>query len=472
MQTRSTQNQLLQQLPSIDGILQQSRVQGLIEEHSRPLVLEEARNLVEDLRRQVLEGDLDEAGLVQISAEIPDRLRERILRRLSPALRRVINAYGVILHTNVGRAPISPTVARVMGELAASYSNLEFNLKSGKRGHRDLNFEARAVRLLGCQAATVANNNAAALFLILNTLAKGRNVLVSRGELIEIGGSFRLPSIMEASGAGLREVGTTNKTRLEDYQQAIDEETALILRVHPSNYKITGFTLKPSLEEMAELARQTGIPLIEDVGSGYLFPIGHPALNEEPTVQRAIQSGVDLVCFSGDKLLGGPQAGIMLGRRDLIGRIRKNPLMRACRVDKVTYSALEHVLIEYERGRWQETIPVYRMLNATAEEIGARAARMAERLLELGYQADLAEGESLIGGGSAPEERLPTRLLSVQSPSLSAAQAERRLRRSDPPLLVRIEKDRLLLDLRTVFPNDDEVIIQAFVSLLEGGVGS
>ena len=469
MQTRSTQNSILQQLPSIDGILQRQQVQSLIEKYSRPLVLEEARRLVEELRSQALSDSLDEAGLAQIAASIPERLRERISTRLSPVLRKVINAYGVILHTNVGRAPISPAVARAMEELATSYSNLEFNLQAGKRGHRDLNFEARAIRLLGCEAATVANNNAAALFLILNTFAQGRNVLVSRGELIEIGGSFRLPSIMEASGARLREVGTTNKTRLSDYQQAIDEDTALILRVHPSNYKIMGFTLKPGLDEMAELARQSGIPLVEDVGSGYLFPTGHPALEDEPTVQRAIQSGIDLTCFSGDKLLGGPQAGIMVGRRDLVERIRKNPLMRACRVDKVTYAALEHVLIEYEQGRWQETLPVYRMLQASPDEIGARASRMAERLTEQGFQAALAEGESLIGGGSAPEERLPTRLLSVQSPTLSAAQAERRLRSHDPPVLVRIEKDRLLLDLRTVFPADEEVIIQAFQSLLKSG---
>ncbi len=467
MPTQSTQDSILQRLPSIDGILQHPRVQALIGEYSRPLVLEEARSLVEELRSQALSDSLDEADLARAAAQIPERLRERISSRLSPALRKVINAYGVILHTNVGRAPISPAAARAMGELASSYSNLEFNLDSGKRGHRDLNFEARATRLLGCEAATVANNNAAALFLILNTLARGRNVLVSRGELIEIGGSFRLPSIMEASGAALREVGTTNKTRLPDYEQAIDEETALILRVHPSNYKITGFTLKPRLDEMADLARRSDIPLVEDVGSGYLFSTGHPALSQEPTVQEAVQAGIDLICFSGDKLLGGPQGGIIVGRSDLLGRIRKNPLMRACRVDKVTYAALEHVLIEYEQGRWQETLPVYRMLRATAEEIGSRASRIADQLARCGFQAEVVDGESLIGGGSAPEERLPTRLLSVQPSDLSAAQAERRLRRHDPPLLVRIEKDRLLLDLRTVFPDDDELIVQAFQSLLE-----
>ncbi len=453
---------LLRNLPSIDSLLKHEQAQELARRHSRELVLEEARSLLEGLRRWASRDSPQEDEFAQRLESLPQQLESRIKERLSPLLRRVINASGVILHTNVGRAPISQSLAQSMIEMAGSYSSLEYDLSQGRRGHRDLNFESRAVRLLGCEAATVANNNAAALFLLLNTLARGKEVLVSRGELIEIGGSFRLPAIMESSGARLREVGTTNRTRVSDYRDAIGEDTALILRVHPSNYKIVGFAQAPGLREMAQLSRERGIPLAEDVGSGYLFRTDHDCLRQEPSVSEAVSAGIDLVCFSGDKLLGGPQAGIILGRRDLISRIRKNPLMRACRVDKVTYAGLERTLIEYETGRWQETIPIYRMISTPPEEIRRRAQRLRDSLDSSLYAGQVIEGESLIGGGSAPEERLPTWLLAVQPLTGSASRQERRLRQRDPPILVRVEQDRLLLDLRTVFPRDDEEVAAAF----------
>ncbi len=457
-------NQRLKQIPSIDSLLQKERVQFLCRRYSRKFVLEQARSLVKEWRESMRDGGTPEMSSEMLD-EFPSLLEHRIDSLLSPALRPVINASGVILHTNVGRAPIAPFVAESMSHLACSYSNLEFDLQAGGRGHRDSNFEERITRLLGCEAATVANNNAAALLLILNTLADGRNVLVSRGELIEIGGSFRLPAIMQRSGAILKEVGTTNKTRTSDYRDAIDAETALILRVHPSNYLIAGFTETPSLDSLVSLSREAGIPLVEDVGSGYLFRTDHAALREEPTVKESVGSGVDLACFSGDKLLGGPQSGLIVGRRDLVSRIRKNHLMRAVRVDKVTYAALERTIIEYETGRFQTSIPIYRMLSLTRDEVRQRAEGLVENLRSRGLEASIAEGESLIGGGSAPGKRLATCLVRIRAVGQRVDQLEERLRRNAPPILGRIEKDHLLLDLRTVDPNDDDVIATALSSI-------
>ncbi|MDA2924941.1 L-seryl-tRNA(Sec) selenium transferase, partial [Acidobacteria bacterium AH-259-L09] len=331
-----------------------------------------------------------------------------------------------------------------------------------------LHFEERICRLLGCEAATACNNNAAAVLLILNTLALGKKVLVSRGELIEIGGSFRIPAIMERSGAILKEVGTTNKTKVSDYRDAIARETALILRVHPSNYKIVGFTHRPQLPELVELARETKIPLAEDVGSGLLFPTSHPFLREEPSVQAVLTEGVDLVSFSGDKLLGGPQAGIIVGKKKLVDAIRRNPLMRACRVDKVTYSALEWTLIQYEKGTYEKTIPVHQMLCADAEQIKARAERVRDLLDSNVFRIEIKPGYSLIGGGSAPEEQIPTYLLAVTSGQRSVNELERGLRESTVPIVARIEDDQLMLDLRTVFPEQEDTIISAFAEIAAG----
>lgn len=460
--------EILQRIPSVDQVLKRQAIRLLVAGYSRALVLETVQDCLEELRLQIREERLSSDQLSERLKRLDATVAEKIEQRLSPSLRTVINATGVILHTNIGRAPVSPAVAEIMKDLAVSYSNLEYDLSEGTRGHRDLHFEKRLSRLLSCEAATVANNNAAAVFLILNTLALGKEVLVSRGELIEIGGSFRIPAIMERSGARLKEVGTTNKTKLSDYREAIDENTALILRVHPSNYKIIGFTHRPQRKELVELARERNLPLVEDVGSGYLFPTQQPFLSEEPTVQSALKEGVEVVCFSGDKLFGGPQAGIMVGKQKWIDAVRKNPLMRACRVDKVTYAALEWTLIEYEKGSYLSSLPVYRMLSAGIDEIRKRAERLREELNAKGFHTELKDGHSLIGGGSAPEEQIPTGLLAVTSSRYPAHELERRLRAYSTPIIARIAEDQLILDLRTVFPEQEKTLVCAFATIACG----
>ncbi|MBI4445678.1 MAG: L-seryl-tRNA(Sec) selenium transferase [Acidobacteria bacterium] len=458
-------NHFLQKIPSVDQILQQHDLKSLIALYSRPLVLESVQETLDELRGMLRSHAITTADFTERLEQISEQVKHRLEKRFRPSLRKIINATGVILHTNVGRAPLAVEVGETLQQIASSYSNLEYRLEKGERGHRDSHFEARATRLLKCEAATVVNNNAAAVFLILNTIAAGKKVIVSRGELIEIGGSFRIPEIMERSGAFLLEVGTTNRTRIADYREAITAETGLILRVHPSNYKIIGFTERPERSELASLAQEQGLPLVEDVGSGYLFQVQNAALRDEPTVDEALREGVDLVCFSGDKLLGGPQAGIIVGKRKWVEKIRRNPLMRICRVDKMTYAALEWIWIQYEKGTYQELLPVYRMLAASREEIRVRAQRLSESIPQESFSCVLIEGDSLIGGGSAPEERLPTCLLAVRSRTISVNVLEQALRRGPTPILARIEDGAVLLDLRTVLPGEEQFISTAFCAL-------
>lgn len=457
-------HQILQLLPSVGKVLQHDSVQELIRDYSQPLVVDEIQAHLNQLRTAVQSGQLSEEDLSREISELDSNLSSRLKARLAPSLRMVINATGVMIHTNIGRAPLSPEAAAAIQAIATGYSNLEYSLKEGRRGHRDFHFQGTISRLLGSEAATVCNNNAAAVLLILNTLAQGKEVLVSRGELVEIGGSFRIPAIMERSGAILKEVGTTNKTKISDYRDALNEKTALILRVHPSNYKIIGFTHRPQISELAALARERHIPLAEDAGSGLLFSSTHPALKEEPSVESVLAADTDLVCFSGDKLLGGPQAGIIVGKKPLIDAIRQNPLMRACRVDKMTYAALEWTLNQYETNAYSTTLPVWRMLFAEPEEIQGRALRLADLLETRGFQVALKPGVSLIGGGSAPEVEIPTFVLAVTSKEHSVNQMERHLREFATPVLARIEDDQLILDLRTVFPEQEATIVSAFAS--------
>jgi len=461
----SATTDILRLIPSVDQLLHRPPIQALVSKYTRKVVLREIHRYLGQLREEVSQDRIDADRLHTCLATIEQTLEERLRFYLSPSLRKIINATGVILHTNIGRAPLSQEALESVRGVACSYSNLEYDLETGERGHRDRHFEQRIRRLLNCEAATVVNNNAAAVFLILNTLATGRKVLVSRGELIEIGGSFRIPAIMAQTGAIMAEVGTTNKTRLADYEDASDGDTALILRVHPSNYKIIGFTERPELKDLSHLARERGIPLIKDAGSGYLFKISHPAMRNEPSVEEALAAGADLVCFSGDKVMGGPQAGIIVGRQDLVARIRRNPLMRICRVDKLTYGVLEWTLTEYEQGTYLETLPVYRMLLQTQEEVRTRAASLAERLRPLGFEVELSGGVSLIGGGSAPEETIPTALLLIFLPALSASRLEDRLRHYTPPVLARTESDRVVIDLRTVMPGEEDEIFAALSGL-------
>ncbi len=446
-------------------ILEKESIQQLITLHSRQLVLLAIQEYLDGLRVGIRQGTLSEEDVIQRLCRIESDLGSSLRKRLSPSLYKVVNASGVIVHTNIGRAPLAESAARAVQEIATGYSNLEYDLGAGKRGHRDLHFEKRMTRLLQAEAATVCNNNAAAVLLILNTLALGKKVLVSRGELVEIGGSFRIPAIMERSGVILHEVGTTNKTKISDFREAIHEDTALILRVHHSNYRILGFTHRPPLQELVDLSRETGIPLVEDLGSGLLFSSALPWLEREPTAESSLAEGVDLICFSGDKLLGGPQAGIIVGRKQWVDLIRLNPLMRACRADKMTCSALEWTLVEYEKGSQQSAIPVQRMLAAEAQEIRQRAEKLGGLLDKNVFHVEIKEGYSLIGGGSAPQEQIPTYLVAVTSERYSVNELERHLRKFSVPIVARIEEDQLILDLRTVFPEQESIIVSSFAEM-------
>ena len=452
----------------MDQILRGSGTEPLLDEYPRHLVVDEIRRALERLRDSIRRsGDPDRALESGLANLVPD-LGRSLRNRLRPSLRPVINATGILLHTNLGRAPLNEETAKVMTSLSQGYSNLEFDLDQGKRGHRDRHLDEQFRRLLPCEAATAVNNNAAALYLVLSTLARGQRVLVSRGELVEIGGSFRVPSILEQSGASLKELGTTNRTRIEDYRDALDGDTALILRVHPSNFRVVGFARRPALSELVALSREAGVPLLKDAGSGYLFRTSHACLRTEPTVEEILKAGVDLVCFSGDKLLGGPQAGIVLGRRRLIERVRKNPLARVCRPDKATFAGLQRTLSLYEQGTYLERLPVYRMLGASRSSLESRARRIRRRLDPGAYRSRILDGFSLTGGGSAPEETISTTLLALRSTDGSCNGLSRRLRRGSRPVVARIEDDWVILDLRTVLPEEDEALVRSLSRAASG----
>jgi L-seryl-tRNA(Ser) seleniumtransferase len=430
-------------------------MQALESRFGRTALLDALRAEADALRVRVAAGGQapdDAAGWIE--AMVPARLAMLTTSSLHP----VINATGVILHTNLGRAPLARAAVERVAALGG-YTNIEYDVERGTRGRRDVHAESLLCRLTAAAAAVVVNNNAAATLLTLAAVAAGREVIVSRGELVEIGGGFRVPDVMAQSGAILREVGTTNRTRGADYAAAISERTAALLRVHPSNFRIEGFTERPALEELAALGRRFDIPVIEDIGSGWVAPWPlPPSLRAEPTPRTSLAAGVDLVLFSGDKLLGGPQAGIIAGRSDLIGTVRRHPLMRAMRVDKMTYAALEATLQEYVAGRAAETIPAIRMLVTDVEEIRRRARGIIDRL-DGNVNGELAEGVSTLGGGSAPGSTLPTVLIAARHARVSATQLESLLRHSDPHVIGRIQDDRVMLDLRTVLPEQDERLL-------------
>jgi L-seryl-tRNA(Ser) seleniumtransferase len=382
---------------------------------------------------------------------IEDMTRAALTNRSRGSLKAVINATGVVIHTNLGRAPLAESAIERVASLGRGYSNLEYDIERGTRGSRTVHAESLVTSITGADTALVVNNNAAAIMLILAGLASGREVIISRGELVEIGGGFRIPDVMRQSGAVLREVGTTNRTRLTDYLASVSTATAMLLRVHPSNFRIEGFTERPALADLVGLARQANIPIVEDIGSGCLTE----DLAGEPSVQASIAAGVDLVCFSGDKLLGGPQCGIIAGRAAMVDRLRTHPLMRALRADKITFAILEATLSEYSAGRAASTIPVQRMLHLSAGAIETRAQALAEALAANGWRVALVTGSSAVGGGSAPGLELPTVLVSIAKDGESADATERRLRSLDPPVIARIEHDRVVLDLRTVLPDQD-----------------
>ncbi|MGC2323459.1 MAG: L-seryl-tRNA(Sec) selenium transferase, partial [Terriglobales bacterium] len=458
---------LYRKLPAVDELLHQPEIAALAESEGRPAVTEAAREVIEALRQEIASGELD-ASVVELAVGgLAGAVGRRLRQSLAPSLRPVINATGVILHTNLGRAPLAEAALERIREVAGSYSNLEFDVASGERGKRDVHVERLTARLLNQQGLTgistvVVNNNAAAVLLSLNTLAEGGEVIVSRGELVEIGGSFRIPDVMAKSGAVLREVGTTNRTRLADYEKAINERTRLLLRVHRSNFQIVGFTEQPSLEDLVGLARKHKLRILEDLGSGAMIELRSVGVSGEPSVWDSLRAGVDVVSYSGDKLLGGPQAGLISGQSETVARIRANPLFRALRVDKLTYAALEATLLAYFRQD-HNAIPAVRMMRLSAEEIGRRAQALAATLRAKApkLKVEVVEGASVIGGGAAPGATLATVLLAITCHGLSADDLAARLRAHQPPIVARVEQGQVLLDLRTVFPEQDAIIAKA-----------
>jgi L-seryl-tRNA(Ser) seleniumtransferase len=474
---------LYRQLPAVDELLRDPGLASLISGEGQTAVSDACRVVLARLRDEISAGQLDGHELDLALSGVHVAVANELRQSLRHSLRAVINATGVILHTNLGRAPLSATALEHIHESAGAYSNLEFDLESGERGKRDVHVDRLFRKLLAESAelrssgqvrapvptravsTIVVNNNAAAVLLALNTLAEGGEVIVSRGELVEIGGSFRIPDVMGKSGAVLREVGTTNRTRTKDYESAINERTKLLLRVHRSNFEITGFTEQPSVVELVALAEKHKLPLMEDLGSGALFDLRAVGINDEPGVLDSLRAGVHVVTYSGDKLLGGPQAGLISGREDLVKKMRGNSLFRALRVDKLTYAALEATLLAYVK-RDYGAIPVLRMMELPKAEIARRAEALVAKL-GTNVKAELVDGESLLGGGSAPSAVLPTTLIALSCNQLSADQMAARLRGSDPPVIARVEDGRVLLDLRTVLPEQDSTVNQA-LSLIVG----
>jgi L-seryl-tRNA(Ser) seleniumtransferase len=499
---------LFQKLPSTDELLRQPDMQALIEREGHSAVAESIRVVLARLRQEISNGQigggqLDEKSLDLALGGLPAAVERQLRQSLSYSLLPLVNATGVILHTNLGRAPLAAAALDHVRATASAYSNLEYDLATGERGKRDVHVDRLFQKLLddalpsfarpdpsaplragprgplsprGSEqtistgiSTIVVNNNAAAVLLALNSLAEGGEVIVSRGELVEIGGSFRIPDVMSKSNATLREVGTTNRTRIVDYERAINDRTRLLLRVHRSNFEITGFTEQPAIDELVALARRRNLPLMEDLGSGALIDLRSVGINGEPGVLDSLRAGVDIVTYSGDKLLGGPQAGLISGRADLVARMRSNSLFRALRVDKLTYAALEATLLAYVK-RDHDALPVLRMMRLSKDEIARRAEGIVSRIKSArgksaGLKLETLDGESVIGGGAAPSAVLPTRLIAVTHAGLSADELIACLRTSSPPVIARVEEGRVLLDLRTVFPEQDANLATALASL-------
>jgi len=466
-------SELYRELPSVDELLRTEAIASLLTVHGAVAVTDAARAVLGRLRDEIASGSLDERGLRLALGGLANAIEGHLRQSLAYSLRAVINATGVILHTNLGRAPLAAAALDHIVEIGSGYSNLEFDLESGERGKRDVHVDRLFRKALGNDgiSAIVVNNNAAAVLLALNTLAEGGEVIVSRGELVEIGGSFRIPDVMAKSGAILHEVGTTNRTRIADYENAIHERTRLLLRVHRSNFEISGFTEQPSTAELVNLAQTRGLPLMEDLGSGALVDLQTFGIHGEASVLDSLRAGVDVVTYSGDKLLGGPQAGLITGRADLVARMRSNSLFRALRVDKLSYAALESTLLAYVKGD-HNAIPALRMMRVSKQEIGTRAQVLANRLAQISQtqagsrqpskmKVEIIDGESVIGGGAAPSSVIPTRLLAVSCADLTADALCTRLRNSDPPIIARVEDGRVLLDMRTVAPEQDGLIAAA-----------
>jgi L-seryl-tRNA(Ser) seleniumtransferase len=459
---------LLRSLPGVDEVLQWEAVNRLLANHPRPLVVEAIRKAVGQLRAQVLAGTGAE-GLDISRPALEKRVQEILAADITPSLRPVINATGVVLHTNLGRAVLAEAAREHLAALARGYCNLEIDLETGARGSRYSHVEELLTRITGAEGALVVNNNAAAVLLALNTLAQGKEVLVSRGQLVEIGGAFRIPEVMEWSGCRLVEVGATNRTRLEDYRRAAGPDTALLLKVHTSNYRILGFTAEVGGTELVKLGQDLGLPVMEDLGSGVLLDLRPYGLPGEPTVQESVAAGIDVVTFSGDKLLGGPQAGIIVGKNRYLEAMKKNPLTRALRIDKLTLGALEATLRLYlNPGEVLDRLPVLRMLSLPLDVLAGRARALAaqvEAVVGPLLRVAVAQDQSEVGGGAMPLSQLPTWVVTLESSSLSAAALAARLRQGEPPVLARIAAERVLLDVRTLQEGEEKEICTALAKI-------
>jgi L-seryl-tRNA(Ser) seleniumtransferase len=472
----SESGELLRRLPSVDRLLQTEPFQALAARHGRALTLETARAALAQARTLILDGDpkvvvwaadsTEEALIAQLGL----LATEWLAMHMAPTLQAVINATGVILHTNMGRAPLSAQVLQAMTMAGEGYSNLEYDLAQGQRGSRYAHAEELLCRLTGAEAAVLVNNNAGAVLLMLTALARDKGVVVSRGQLVEIGGGFRIPDVMRQSGAMLVEVGATNRTYVEDYVQATDADTVAYLRVHASNFAQTGFVHQPPLADLVAAAHARGLLVLDDLGSGTLLDTAPYGLAHEPTVQESVAAGADVVTFSGDKLLGGPQAGVIVGRQDLIAAVRRHPLIRALRVDKTTIAGIQANLLHYVRGEAETHIPVWRMIAMPLDEIQARAMEMRAELRGVGLPAELLDGRSMVGGGSLPEQSLPTCLLALATDAPDRLAAH--LRRAQRPAVVRVQDDQIVLDLRTVLPGQDAVLTQQLLAAWRGMASS
>jgi L-seryl-tRNA(Ser) seleniumtransferase len=469
METSHLQD-LLRRLPAVDELLRHPLIAEATGRFARPLVVRAVRNVLDRIRRAILSdqgsglsGVPDEAALVQEILAEAERLAAYTLQR-------VVNGTGIIVHTNLGRSLLCQEALERLQLIGSGYSNLEYDLGAGSRGSRYVHAEAILREITGAEGALVVNNNAGAVLLVLNTLAQGKEVVVSRGELVEIGGSFRIPDVMTRSGARLREVGCTNRTHLEDYRAAIGPETALLLKVHASNYQITGFTAEVDLATLVALGRAHHLPVMEDLGSGCFVDLSRFGLRGEPVVQDSVRSGADVITFSGDKLLGGPQAGIILGRQEIMERLRKSPLTRALRVDKFTLAALEATLRLYrDEEAAVRGIPTLRMIALDLDTLATRAQSLADRIraaVGSGVEVAVVDGASQVGGGALPVQNLPSKLVAFTSRRLSAARLEAIFRGNQPPIIGRVEQERFLLDVRTLQPGDDEVIEAAAARLV------
>ena len=452
-------NKELRKLPSIEKILEAAEIKPEIDRYSRALVTRAAQTVLDETRRQIVEG-----AICPGEDELFGRIRRFLIREWPGFLNPVINATGVIIHTNLGRAPLSQPALESLSNLSGNFCNLEYDLLGGKRGARAREVEKLLCLLTGAESALVVNNNAAAVLLVLIVLARNKEVIVSRGELVQIGGGFRVPEIMQQSGVRLVEVGTTNQTYIKDYEQAIGGESAMLLKVHQSNFIIKGFTHSVSTSELKALGKKHDLPVIYDLGSGAMLNTEDFMSAHEPTVQEALADGSDVVCFSGDKLLGGPQAGIILGKKSCVGKLRSHPLMRVIRIDKMVAAALAVTLKHYLQKEAVEKIPVWQMIAASLEEIESRAESVVKKLAEVGIIAGIIDGSSMVGGGSLPDQTLPTRLVAIKPP-YPLVDFTSRLRLATPPLLGRVEDEHFLIDMRTVMPSLDDILVKVIKSV-------